>query len=320
MGPVERPTRTSLDNRFSSTNRTGSKAKLKTPPIFKGQYHELNNVLNWIITTERYLFNCDVEENMYSSFAYTYFGEVVQAWFDNRFLTDPTPNWELVTAALKDRYLPIDHIPRLLRKFQQVRQLRSLMDYVDTYQVMISALELSGVSKSQEELVRHFIDNLKHFEDRVAMLTHGVNSVESCYKLANLLRGAKETAGGGDIARRKFNRLTGQAKKDAFKNDACLECGSKSHWWKDCPKLAGKNLNLQRGGKKKPYSAAATKGSSAKKNYKLAGKSLPNSESEDSTVAPTSDTEDITDTAETETGTSSSENEDGDLLTGGSPP
>ena len=152
------------------------------------------------------------------------------------------------------------------------------------------------------------------------MLTHGVNSVESCYKLANLLRGAKETAGGGDPARRKFNRLTGQAKKDAFKNDACLECGSKSHWWKDCPKLAGKNLNLQRGGKKKSYSAAATKGSSAKKNYKLAGKSLPNSESEDSTVAPTSETEDITDTAGTETGTSSSENEDGDLLTGGSPP
>ena len=236
--------RQSLYGHFAAATRTGTRAKLKHPPVFGDErYDELNNVLNWIITVERYLYNCDVVRELYPSYAYTYFSKTVQAWYDNRFLTVPIPDWEDVTVALKQRYLPTDHVPRLLRRFTQVRQIRSLLEYVDTFQVMVSAIEIAGITKSQEELIRQFIDGLKNFEDRVHMLTNRATNVEQCYEMAVLIRGAKAVASGTDTDRRKLNRLTGQAKKDAFKNNGCLECGSKDHWWRDCPKLSNKTKN-----------------------------------------------------------------------------
>ena len=108
--------------------RGSTKAKLSTPPAFEGKYTEEYNILNWIVTVERYLYNCDISREMYSSYAYTYMAKVVQAWFDTRFLANPQPDWETAVAALKTRYLPMDHVPRLLRKFANFKQFRSLGD------------------------------------------------------------------------------------------------------------------------------------------------------------------------------------------------
>ena len=218
--------------------RTGNRAKLKQPPIFKGTYSEFNNILNWIITVERYLFNCDVTEELYPTYAYTYMTETVQAWYDNYFLVDKLPKWDTVVEALKKRYLPTNHVPRLLRKFEQTRQARSLLGYVDEFQIVVSALQLVDIHKSEEELVRHFIDGLRNFEDRMNMLTQGVQTLDRCYEMATLIQGARAVAGpptGTDKDRRKLNKLTGSAKKEAFKKDLCLSCGKSGHWWRECP-------------------------------------------------------------------------------------
>ena len=97
---------------------------------------------------ERYLFNCDVDEELYSNFAFTFLGVITQAWLENRFLRDPMPQWEEATQALKSRYLPTDHVTRLLRKFVNTRQQQSLADYVDEYQILVSAMQLTGINKS----------------------------------------------------------------------------------------------------------------------------------------------------------------------------
>ena len=143
---------------------------------------------------ERYLFNCDVEEELYSNFAFTFLGVIAQAWFENRFLRDPMPPWEEATLALKSRYLPTDHVTRLLRKFVNTRQQRSLADYVDEYQILVSAMQLTGINKSETELVCQFIDSLSVYEDRMNMLVRKLDNMEEAYELATMIRGARHTA------------------------------------------------------------------------------------------------------------------------------
>ena len=255
-------------------SKFGVRAKLATPPIFEGKYTEVWNILNWILIVERYLFNCDVEEELYSNFAFTFLGVIAQAWFENRFLRDPMPPWEEATLALKSRYLPTDHVTRLLRKFVNTRQQRSLADYVDEYQILVSAMQLTGINKSETELVRQFIDGLSVYEDRMNMLVRKLGNMEEAYEPATMIRGARRTAAaqnsgaGPDYSastvahrnnsdRKKFNNMTNfklsdSAKRKAKEDGACLECGKTGHWWRNCPDLKPKSHRLERGGKKPP--------------------------------------------------------------------
>ena len=43
------------------------------------------------------------------------------------------------------------------------------------------------------ELVRQFIDGLKNYDDRIQMLTRRCDTLDDCYELATLIRGAKST-------------------------------------------------------------------------------------------------------------------------------
>ena len=131
-----------------SRSKFSVQAKLATPPVFEGKYTEVWNILNWILIVERYLFNCNVDEELYSNFAFTFLGVIAQAWFENRFLRDPMPQWEEATQALKSRYLPTDHVTLLLQNFVNTRQQWSLADYVDEYQILVSAMQLTGINKS----------------------------------------------------------------------------------------------------------------------------------------------------------------------------
>ena len=98
------------------------------------------------------------------------------------------PPWEEATLALKSRYLPTDHVTRLLRKFVNTRQQRSLADYVDEYQILVSAMQLTGINKSETELVRQFIDSLSVYEDRMNMLVRKLDNMEEAYELATMIR------------------------------------------------------------------------------------------------------------------------------------
>ena len=52
--------------------RASTKAKLTSPHIFDGSYTEEYNVLNWFLTVEWYLYNCDVYNQLFSLYAYMY--------------------------------------------------------------------------------------------------------------------------------------------------------------------------------------------------------------------------------------------------------
>ena len=168
-----------------------ARAKLAPPPTFDGRYKEEYNVLNWIMTVERYLYNCNKGEAVFSSYAYTYLDKEVQVWFDHRFLSTPLPPWEEMTAAMIKRYLPLNHSSRLVRRFTGIRQVGSLMQYVDRFQNLLSALGLAGIQKSSTKCIGQFIDGLKEQEDRKTPLLRKPTTMEECYELVTQILGAK---------------------------------------------------------------------------------------------------------------------------------
>ena len=88
-----------------------------------------------------------------------------QAWYDTRFANNPVPAWPDATAAIMIRYLPIDHEARLVRKFAGMKQESTLVIYMEKFQILVSALQLSKIEKSTVETVRQFIDGLKNYDD-----------------------------------------------------------------------------------------------------------------------------------------------------------
>ena len=77
-----------------------NRAKLSTPPIFNGTYSKEYDILNWIIAVEQYLLQCEISTRAYLSFVYMYLGTTCQAWFNTKFVGNPTPPWPDATAAL----------------------------------------------------------------------------------------------------------------------------------------------------------------------------------------------------------------------------
>ena len=83
-----------------------------------------------------------------------------------------------------------------------------------------------------------------------------VATLDDCYELATLIRGAKSTndespsnefRSKNNRDQKKFHRLEGASKKKAQADGACLECGKSDHWWRNCPKLKPKAYRYEKG-------------------------------------------------------------------------
>eukprot|EP00961_Rhodomonas_salina_P065761 883507-Rhodomonas_salina.1 len=72
----------------------------------------------------------------------SYTSRTVQAWLDGRFPTDPDdePDWDVMREVMIERYLPPDHTMRLEIKFQTTVQPTTLLEYVERFQILDSAL------------------------------------------------------------------------------------------------------------------------------------------------------------------------------------
>ena len=89
------------------------------------------------------------------------------------------------------------------------------------------------------------------------MLTCSCDTLDDCYELATLIRGAKSTNNDSQSGnefhsknireRKKFHRLEGVLKKKSQADGACLECGKSDHWWWNCEKLKPKAYCYEKG-------------------------------------------------------------------------
>eukprot|EP00961_Rhodomonas_salina_P113234 1523600-Rhodomonas_salina.1 len=141
----KKPSRYSMLSTGSDMDEGGSsfaRSTLEKPWTFKGEYSELYNVLNWIHSVEWYLRQCQVRPEDYASYVRSYLARVVQAWMDGRF---PAKTYNLIPwlelhTAMIDQYLPPDHEIRLQLVFERTVQCTTLLEYVERFQVLDSAV------------------------------------------------------------------------------------------------------------------------------------------------------------------------------------
>ena len=236
---------------------SSARPKLERPWKFEGHYSELVNVLTWLKAVGQYLNQCSVPEHRKVGYARTYLSRLVQTWLDARFPTGD-PSWDRFTSAIIARYLPDDHDIRVELKFERIRQRSTLMDYVEQFQRIDSAMVLAKVQLSDRRKVLQFIKGIKAVDDRRFILEKNPKNLDETYRVVLTLRQAKTLAvdptGRGireyeshpsrwdnsrDETRKRDERrlkvLTGRDRQRAWDEGRCLRCGSSRHKIRDCP-------------------------------------------------------------------------------------
>lgn len=251
-----------------------SRAKLERPPIFSGEYHELNCVLNWINDVQRYFTGTNCPEADRAIYARSYMGATVKAWMDALFPSNsPTPTFEELSEQLKLRYLPPDHKIRVELKFEEVTQAGdSLQRYTERFQVLDTALITAGVKIENDRKILRYISGLNREEDRRFLLEKGATTLVDLYRHVITLRQAKTLASRGahskktqpDRDGKKLNALSYEERQRAREKGLCLGCGKAGHYINACPAVK-KTIKALAGPRPKSSSTTATSGSRDKR-------------------------------------------------------
>ena len=306
--------------------RSHARPKLNKPRTFRGKYTEVYNVLNWLHQVHRYLMQCHCDPDDYTGYARTYMDETVQGWMDAEFADDDFPSWERFEKAMVDRWLPPDHDVRINLVFDRMQQRDTLQNYMESWQILDAALKFSGVHIEPIRKVMQFIKGLRDKDEKRYLLEKDPETLADVYRWVVRLRQSKflterltskgsrvpKTPRGGRRKRRdsdssgsrsprvkKYNRLEGKARQDAWDKGLCLGCGSPDHQIKACPKVkrAIRRMTKEYIAKQaSKFSSSATAGSKKKRFHKLDSgkdeeKDDPPSQEEDKTETSESDEE-----------------------------
>lgn len=231
----------------------GRNPKLERPREFGGEYSVLYSVLNWIASVDQYLKQHErLAESEYSVYARTYMSQTVQAWMDAQYGVGAKPPWEDLQEEMKDRYLPADHDLQLESKFEKIWQQESLVEYVENFQVLVSAMIFAGVIKTEKRLILQFIKGLTQEEDRRFMAAREPQTLKATYKSVTMLRQVKTVSGPEGVVSTpgrkhapteaaegdkhpKFFLLSAAEKQRAFETGRCVGCGKSGHFISQCP-------------------------------------------------------------------------------------
>ena len=271
-----------------------AKPRLAHPTTFDGKYEEVYNVLNWLHQTYRYLSQCRCKPEDFSGYARTYLSETVQAWMDAHFAHDDFPSWDQFSEAMISRWLPPDHDLRLELLFGRMRQRDTLQQYVESWQVLDSALTFSQVHMTDTRKVMQFVTGLRERDEKRYLLDRDPETLADLYQGVVRLRQAKllterlqpdrqnrssprkfrvqrshrqlryasdrSTSPKKDSGKRELHRLEGEARQKAWAEGRCLGCRDPDHLIAKCPKLKRAVKRFTRQFIKKAPSDQATQG------------------------------------------------------------
>jgi hypothetical protein len=310
-----------------SEERSHARPKLNKPRTFRGKYTEVYNVLNWLHQVLRYLMQCHCDPDDYTGYARTYMDETVQGWMDAEFADDDFPTWDRFERAMIDRWLPPDHDVRLNLVFDRMQQRDTLQNYVESWQILDAALKFSGVHIEPIRKVMQFIKGLRDKDEKRYLLEKDPETLADVYRWVVRLRQSKflterlsskgsrmpknprgsrrkrrddsDSSGSRSPREKKYNRLEGKARQEAWDKGLCLGCGSPDHQIKACPKVkrAIRRMTKEYIAKQaSKFSSSATAGSKKKRFHKLDSgkdeeKDDPPSQEEDKTETSESDEE-----------------------------
>jgi hypothetical protein len=222
--------------------------------------------------------------------------------------------------------------------FQRMKQRDTLLHYVEEWQVLEAALVFSQVHISKRRKVNCFVEGMKEKEERykviekdpqdlkeVFTIVHNIRRVKIMTKDTGEARPSKVGQRKGRVFRKKEDRpkrllkLEGAAKKKAWDEGACLNCGAKDHFIANCPKLktAIKSAVKKYAAffskdkkSKKQFSTAATAGSS-KRLHKMQNPTGTQKEEEEEDSDASKDDSEVSETEYSEASPSEHESEGG---------
>eukprot|EP00961_Rhodomonas_salina_P118186 1590542-Rhodomonas_salina.1 len=93
-----------------------------------------------------------------------------------------------------DWYLPPDHEIRLQLVFERTVQCTTLLEYVEQFQVLDSAVQFSELVITDKNKVLQFIKGLQKNEDRRFILERSPQDLNQVYICVNTLRQSKTLA------------------------------------------------------------------------------------------------------------------------------
>ena len=231
---------------------SSNKPKMEKPETFNGEYTGLYSVLNWLRSVRAYLEPHNIPKNQYPRYAYTYMGKSVKAWYDGLLEDTDDLTWSEFCTAIKERYLPTDHVLQITKRYENVTQTGTLVDYVEKWQNLMVAVRAAKINRSEEDHVIQFVTGLARLEDRKAILDRDPKTLAECYRHVTTIRHytllAHKYVRTGDHPRSREERntlkmLQGAAKTEAFKKGACIGCGKMGHFLVDCPAVK-QHLNV----------------------------------------------------------------------------
>jgi hypothetical protein len=210
---------------------------------------------------------------------------------------------------------------------------------VEEWQVLEAALIFSQVHISKRRKVNCFVEGMKEKEERYKVIEKDPQDLKEVFNIVHNIRRvkimnkdmgeARPSKGGQRKGRnprkredrpRRLTKLEGAAKKKAWDEGACLNCGAKDHFIANCPKLktAIKSAVKKYAAffskdkkSKKPFSTTATAGS-GKRLHKMqnpTGTQKEEEEEEDSDAGK--DDSEISETEYSEASPSERESEEG---------
>ena len=236
-----------------------SKPKMEKPETYNGEYSVLYSVLNWLQAVRKYLKPHKIHQDEYPQYAYTYMGKHVKAWYDGRF-GDYDPTWKVFVAAIQERYLPEDHVIQVTKRYENIVQTGSLMDYVEKWQSLMVAVNAAGIVRTDKDHVIQFVTGLARLEDRKSILDKEPENLEDVYRAVTRIRhysllahkytrtaetGIRDRNREGRKGETQLKMRQGKEKEKAFREKRCIGCGKAGHFVVNCDAVRGIEKKLK---------------------------------------------------------------------------
>ena len=185
-----------------------TKAKLKTPETFNGDYHWSKNAITWLQTLRRYLRGTKTDRELWTDYAASYLSESVLQWYEqatvpvrdergrvHEISVSDSTNFSHFQEALLARYMPVDHENELRNRYQSISQgAKPLKAFLAEWEELLVAMKLGEICPPEPELVFRFINCLRNADDRRQLLIMRLTSLRDAQNMALLICDATTAA------------------------------------------------------------------------------------------------------------------------------
>ncbi len=107
---------------------------------------------------------------------------------DAEFGHTDVPEWNEFYNAFIARYVPPDHDDQLERMFAKMRQRDTLLNYIEQWQVLESALNFSHVQINTSRKIMGFIEGMKERDNKYRVIQANPATLQVVFSIVHDIR------------------------------------------------------------------------------------------------------------------------------------